>query len=67
MKTTINNKRRIMPLEIKELIIKASVDDKSANKSSKKSTGRTSMRDRQLIIDECMARVKELLKEIQER
>ncbi|MEO1435737.1 MAG: DUF5908 family protein [Bacteroidota bacterium] len=56
-----------MPLEIKELIIKASVDDKSANKSSKKSTGRTSMRDRQLIIDECMARVKELLKEIQER
>jgi len=57
-----------MPLEIKELIIKASVDEKSAGKSSRKSSsGRTSMRDRQLIIDECMARVKELLKEHQER
>ncbi|MEM6725002.1 MAG: DUF5908 family protein [Bacteroidota bacterium] len=56
-----------MPLEIKELIIKASVDQKSTGKSSKKATGRTSMRDRQLIIDECMARVKELLKEMQER
>lgn len=56
-----------MPLEIKELIIKATVDEKSSGKSSKKSTGRTSMRDRQLIIDECMARVKELLRDIQER
>lgn len=56
-----------MPIEIKELIIKATVDEQSGGKSKGKSSGRVSMRDRQLIIDECMARMKEMLKEMQER
>lgn len=54
-----------MPVEIKELVIKAVVDDQMKQEEDKKKT--SSGIDREMIIEDCVEQVMEIIKRENER
>ena len=60
--TICSAKDDAMPIEIKELIIRAAVTDQAKKKGSKKPA-----EDRSLLVEECVAQVLEVLRKERER
>ena len=56
-----------MPLEIRELVIKATIDDRPGNQSGEPSSADAAEYDEEQIICTCVERVLEILKDKQER
>ncbi|PLX01742.1 MAG: hypothetical protein C0594_12675 [Marinilabiliales bacterium] len=59
-----SNKYRIMPIEIKELLIKTKIEDSSP---PKKETGKSSQINKAELIEECVNAVIDRLQEMKER